>query len=588
MRHHPFPLAPVARSPHLVPSLLLAIVAVGGAARPCAAAQYPGFLPMVTDTVAVFPTPPLSEPLYLLPVIEPTFGTAVTRISGEAGTDVGTLGPMWGQIVRHNYSTQAAWNSASLLLSLDNSGTGLSPVILNGQTYQPRYAPCPNYRNYDWRWHPTTAHRNEHINVNREGTELMWFDVTTCTKTRSWPLPIVANYGIGSSKGNPSNDGRYVVVANDSQMVVVDMDPQSPHAPYPNQRIGPVYAIPACSLNAAAPASSPISWVGISPSGKYIDMKFKSVLAPGSTTCDTLCDLHRIFKVNDDLSIEIQNMPDTALRCGSFKARPNGWIYPVKHSDMALDPFDDDEDVIMGGRACPGASHGRVLKVRMRDGKVTPLTSPMNEPSFSHGSARNLQRPGWFYITYSSDPSFANRRFQGEVLALKMDGSREVQRFAHYRSTQNPYQAEAHPVPSPDGKRVIVASDWCVGAPTPCPNAGQVHAFVVDARANALLDVPGTPPAPPVAGREIRLSPPRPNPSFGGFVVHFTLPSSRPAALEVHDVQGRRVAVHNVGVLGPGEHTLELDPSRTMPTGVYLVTLTDGRHLRSTKAVVVR
>jgi hypothetical protein len=56
----------------------------------------------------------------------------------------------------------------------------------------------------------------------------------------------------------------------------------------------------------------------------------------------------------------------------------------------------------------------------------------------------------------------------------------------------------------------------------------------------------------------------------------------------VHDVAGRRVAIHNVGVLGPGEHTLELDPTRSLAAGIYLVTLTDGRHLRSTKAVVVR
>jgi hypothetical protein len=580
-------LAPRARHSHSVPIACVALFACA-AVGPVRAVQYPGFIPMVTDSVAVFPTPPLYPPLHLLAVQEPTFGTAVMRISGDPGTDVGGLGPYWGEVVRHNYSKQAAWNSSMHLLSLDNSGTGLSPVILNGQTYQPRFAPCGGYDNYDWRWHPTTAHRNEQINVNRDGTELMWYDVSTCTKTRSWPLPIVAEYGIGSSKGNTSNDGRYVAIANDSQIVVVDMDPQPPHAPYPNLRIGPVFTIPACSLDVTAPDTSVVSWVSISPSGKYLDVKFKSVPRAGQTSCDTLCEMHRVFKVNDDLTLEIQNMEDASMRCGSFAARPNGWIFPLKHSDMALDPFDDNEDVIMGGRACPGSSIGRVVKVRMRDGLVTPLTDPVNEPSYYHGSARNLQRPGWFYVTYSGDPVFANRKFQGEVIAVKMDGSSEVQRFAHHRSSQDYYQAEAHAVPSPDGKRVLIASNWCVGTPEPCPDPDRVQAYVIDARLNALVDVPEPEPGTRVAPREIQLSPPRPNPSRDGFLVRFALPSSRPTALEVHDVTGRRVAVHNVGVLGPGEHTLELDPMRRLPTGVYLVTLTDGRHLRSTKAVVVR
>ena len=565
--------------------LVLALFACGAGALPARALQYPGFLNMVTDSLAVYPMPPMNEPMYMLPMLDPVFGTRITRISGPMGSSIGTLGSVWGDIVRHNYSTQAAFNSATLLLSLDNGGDGIPIVHLSAVSYQPKHGPCENYDRYDWRWHPVLAHRNEHINVNRDGTELMWFDVVECEKTRSWILPIVADR-LGMSKGNPSNDGRYVVVANDSQMVVVDMDPQPPYAPYPNQRFGPIYTFEPDSLDVYAPGAGKISWAGISPSGKYIDVKYKSQNQVGWTDCDSLCDVHRIFRVNEDLSIEIQNMADTSLRCGLFVARPNGWVFPAKHTDMALDPFDDNEDVIMGGRACPGSNLGRVLKIRMRDGMVTALSNPVNEAGFSHASARNLLRPGWVYVSYSSNPAFLGRRFYGEVVAYKMDGSGEIQRFAHYRSSQSHFEAEAHPVPSPDGKRIVIASDWCIGGTVPCPDPDQVKAFVIDARPNAALDVPEEPPT--GASHEIQLSPPRPNPTRDRMFVRVTLPSSRPAALEVHDVAGRRVAVHNVGVLGPGEHTLELDAERKLPTGVYVITLTDGRHLRSTKAVVIR
>jgi len=547
-------------------------------------AESGAFMPLVTDSLAVFPVPDMPLPQYRLPMREPTFGTAVVRVSGDAGQPLQPLGSVWSSIVRHEYATQAAWNSDGTLLSLDNNNTQASPLIVDGETYEPRFGPCGSYDRYDWRWHPNPSHPNEQVNVNQAGTELMWFDVTTCQKTRSWPLPIVANYGIGSGKGNPSRNGRYVVVANDSQMVVVDMDPQPPWAPYPNLRIGPVVTIPPCSLDVAAPGAEQVNHVAISPSGRYIDVKYKSQVREGAAVCDTLCDLHRIFEVDDTLGIRVHAMDDASLRCGSFQARPNGWVYPLKHADMTIDPFDRFEDVLIGGRACPGSSFGRVVKVRLRDGKVTPLSNPVNEPPYLHGSARNVYRPGWFYVTYSGDSQFVSRRFFSEVVAVRLDGSGEVERLVHYRSRQSVYESQVQAVPSPDGGRVLLTSDWCVHGLSPCPSPLQVYSIVVDARAGALLDVPGAPPA----SRRIEMSPPSPNPSAGGLLVRLSLPSGRPTALEVYDVTGRRVALHNVGLLGPGEHVVDLDAERRLPTGVYLVALTDGRDRRTTKAVLLR
>ena len=576
---------PLPRAVPVLGAVLQACLLLAVASEPARAVNYPGFIEMVTDSQAVFSIPLVKQPGYLEKMAEPTFGTAITRISGVPGSAVNGLPALWGPVVRHNYSSQQPWNSAMLLLELDNNGgsSNASGIILGGGNYLPRHLPCMNYDRYDWRWHPLTAHRNEQINVNEAGTELMWFDVTTCTKTRSWPLPIVAGYGIGSGEGNPSEDGRYAVIANDSQMVVVDMDPQPPHAPYPNLRIGPVFTVPPCTLDVAQPGVGQMSHVALSPSGKYIDYKYKGQPRLGQLLCDTLCDLRRIFKIEDDLSIHVQNMADSSLRCGSFAARPNGWIFPLKHGDMAYDPFDNNEEVIMGGRACPGSPLGRVLKVRLRDGKVTALSDPENEPPYWHGSARNIDRPGWFYVTYSGHPSEAGSRFFGEVVAVKMDGSGEVQRFAHYHSTQSFYEAQVQAVPSPDGRRVLINSDWCDQTPAPCTQPAQVQSYVVDARAGALLDAPETPDV-----RELRLSPPRPNPSREGLILRFALPSARPAALELFDVTGRRVSVYNVGVLGAGDHVVDLDAEHRLPTGVYLITLTDGHSTRTTKAVLLR
>jgi len=565
--------------PHTA-ALLLALLAVS--ANGVAAATYSGFIPMVTDSAAVFSVPTVAQPLYAKPILDPTFGTAVTRISDDAGMPLGALGASWGSVARHRYSKVQPWNSTMTLLSLDNNGTGYTPVLLDGSTYQPVQGPCPNYDRWDYRWHPKLVHSREQINVNQAGTELMWFDVVNCVKTRSWPLPIVSDYGIGSGEGNVSNSGRFVVIANQSQMVVVDMDPPAIVAPpYPYQRIGPVYTFDPCSLDVAQPNVGHIAHVSISPSGRYIDVKYGR--DTDTTACDTLCDMHRIFEVDTSLVIRPHNMADGSLRCGSFAARPNGWIFPLKHADMTHDIDGDNEDILIGGRSCPGSTLGHVVKVRLLDGQVTALTNPVNEPAYADGSARSLLRPGWFYVSYSRDPKYAGFRFWGEVVAVRTDGSQQVQRFGHYHSTAAVYKAEAQAVPSPDGRRVVFGSDWADHAVWPGGTApAGARAFVFDAREGATLAAP-----PPEKPHGLALGLMSPNPTSGGLLVRFAIPEPRPAALELFDLAGRRLRVVDAGTLGVGEHVLELDPDRSLQAGIYFVTLTDGRERKNVRAVVI-
>ncbi len=443
----------------------------------------PGFAGTLTDSARVLAMPQIAKPAYRNTVLDAVFRTRVTRITGDPGSTLVGAPGVWGTDARHVYSRQQPWNATGTLLTIENRAGGAtsSPLLLDGETYAPIATPCSAYESYDYRWHPSAAHADEQINVNRAGTELMWFDVRRCVKTRTWALPFVADYGIGSGEGNVSADGRYVVISDASRMVVVDMDPGTPNAPaYPFRRIGPVYTPPACSLEVGSPGLCPIGNVSISPSGRYIDVKYSAVGA----RCDTLCDMHRIFEVDSGLVIRPHNMAARSLRCGSFAARPNGWVFPLKHADMALDPFDHDEDVLIGGRACPGSTIGRVVKVRLRDGLVTALTDPANEAGYSHGSARNTSRPGWFYVTYGRDPAYAGRRFHGEIVAVKLDGSKSVQRFGHYHSTASTYRAQAQAVPSPDGRRILFASDWAETSGTGGGSRSTIGGFVLDARAS--------------------------------------------------------------------------------------------------------
>ena len=76
------------------------------------------------------------------------------------------------------------------------------------------------------------------------------------------------------------------------------------------------------------------------------------------------------------------------------------------------------------------------------------------------------------------------------------------------------------------------------------------------------------------------------NPAVSGATVHFTLPTSAPAQLELLDVNGRRISGREVGGLGAGAHALELERGTVAP-GLYVLRLVQGATSASTKLVVL-
>jgi hypothetical protein len=530
---------------------------------------------VLVDPATVFTVPSIIRPGYMVPMTDPTFGTQVMRIAGDIGSSTAPVGGAWGSDARHTYSKQQPWNSDGTLFMIDNrSGGSPSKLILDGVTLRPVQGPCSGDPRYDFRWHPSHAHPQEVINVDASGTELMWWNVVTCTKTRSWTLPITADYGIGSGEGNPSNDGRFVVVGNQSQMVVVDMDPQPPYAAYPNRRIGPVHAFGPCSLTAGCPIGN----ISVSASGRYVDVKYAD--AGDANTAD----LHRIYEVDPaTLALRPHTMAAASLRCTGFASRPNGYIFPLKHADLATNPYDDNEDVIIGGRACPGSSIGHVVMVRLRDGQVTALTDPSNEASVQHVSTRNLDRPGWAYVGFYK---VTGKRFSDEIVAVKLDGSRAVERLAHKHSqTSGCYRCESHPVPSRDGRRVVFASNWAVDCGAGCGPASDIKDYVVST--SSTVDAP--PPAGPVAvGPRIALENVRPNPAVSFVTVRYALASAQPATLELIDLAGRRVMRQALPAPGAGQGEAVVHRGRGSGAGVYWLRLTQAGESVTARVVFMR
>ena len=79
-----------------------------------------------------------------------------------------------------------------------------------------------------------------------------------------------------------------------------------------------------------------------------------------------------------------------------------------------------------------------------------------------------------------------------------------------------------------------------------------------------------------------------PNPGTRGASVVFTLPRRAPARLELIDVAGRIVLSREVGQLGAGAHTLQLDAERALPAGLYFIRLAQGTQSITTRGVLLR
>src|SRR5215472_2630779 len=457
---------------------------------------------MTTDPNATYTIPATPRPAYLSPTTDPTFRCLVTRIGNNTGSATTPLKGSWGSDARHTYSKQQPWSSDQTLITIENRGGSPDPMILDGATYQPRIGACDGYDAWDYRWHPSLSHPHEQINVNEAGTELMWFDVTTCMKTRTWTLPITVDYGIGSGEGNPTLDGRYVALASATQMFVVDMDPQPPFAPYPSRRIGPAVDVSQCGL----PGGCTIDWVSISASGRYAVVNYDG-------------DHPRVYDVNPStLALTPHPEANGSPRCSGTAAA--GYLYDLGHADLALNPFDGNSDVLVGQEECGnqgtvigGKLIGYVVMARLSDGAITPLTSPDNEAFPDHISTRNIRLPGWAFVSHYREPG---KRFSDEIMAVKLDGSLACMRLAHsHTAFDTCYRCEAQPAPSPDGQRVIFASNWAQDCGTGCGSSTEIKDYVI----SNPLPADAGPAGPPASDEGLALDRIHPDPAVTDFEV---------------------------------------------------------------------
>jgi Tol biopolymer transport system component len=84
------------------------------------------------------------------------------------------------------------------------------------------------------------------------------------------------------------------------------------------------------------------------------------------------------------------------------------------------------------------------------------------------------------------------KRHSDEIVAVKLDGSRTVERIARTHGTSKGcYRCEAHPAPSPDGRKVVFASNWAQEG----GDGDDIKAYVVEIAQRTTTNLPARAPS---------------------------------------------------------------------------------------------
>jgi hypothetical protein len=486
---------------------------------------------LVTNTTTFWPAPTVSKPEYLQPITDPTFGTTITRIVGNPGEPIPNLpGTMWApDQERHEYSKLSVWNCDQSMMYLNRHYPNL---WLDGNTYEVLFTRTKPSSYVLWsHTEPTIMYH-----TGRSGNcHLGKWDVVKDVSTELVDLRAYTSCSFGESEGNFSWDGTKTAVYgkrisdNKDVVFVVDLVARTKGVDIE------VTAFDNCTM---------------SPKGTYVVIEYSADM------------------------IQVRNASDGTLVWSD-------WRYGLpSHFDVQIDQ-NGDEVVAGVGKTSP--YNGLVIKRRLSDGVIAPLTT---SGYASHTSGRNLRRPGWVYVTYQNlQTNSQYLPYINEIDAVKLDGSR-VERICNIRvnkylfpTPDDQYLAEAHACPSPDGLRVIFASDWDKGG-------FPVQAYVVDFRDKLIsTSVAGSGIARPDSKPPLLGNYPNPfNPKTG---IRYQVPGVSDVRLVIHDVLGREVAVLVNERKLPGRYEVTFDGS-ALSSGLYICHLTAGSYAHSMKMLLVK
>jgi hypothetical protein len=380
--------------------VLISLACFVGIIIPMNSQNYPPQVQLPNVNYQNYQSPDENLPDYLESFTEELSGSTVMRI-GDA-TTFGTT----SNRIRHNYSKDQTWNSDETLIKL----AGYPAAILDAETYEFLYwSNIPSYG----RW----SNVQPNIIFGTSGNSFVSHDINTNQRTTLHTFSEFTSVDFGYGESNQSNNDRYVglIGANGSTKTAFVYDIE-------NDEITGSYIIP----------SGDLDWFSVSQSGEYAVLCWRT---DGSGSNQGL----KTFNINMQNE---RHIADT-----------------TPHGDLGYDAFGNEVFVGYGDQAQWDAGFS-LFMTRLDGGGITNLFPYVNGLGIwgGHVSCRNLDRPGWAYV--SEQCCSSNPVAPREIFAIKLDDSGIIERFGKHHSAPASYLHQTQVVPNRNGTKVIFASNW--------------------------------------------------------------------------------------------------------------------------------
>ena len=463
----------------------------------------------------------MTEPDYLQTLNDPTFGTPVTRITDDPGTQLtlpintgGTATVTWSGAVRTRYVTSSSWNIDGTLMMLRSYDPAMTyQIVLDGNTHQPLFLATLPTSNHRWSQNPAKASiqygfpqlssvDNDALGIDGSMAVLPEFgpdddtfveyNVVTGEVLRTVELPFnklfspkttisfrdgneyIAVFGV--DKVNPANGISVYIVQLDAaagadpviaSFALTDGTSGTPEAENAN-------ALDFSNLWFSPDGTHLLTLYGGSSvttrSWRLLDVNYNTGtiaphVIPNLTSDDT-------FQTNGDRT---KGHFPVNWSHPVFTTGPDGDIYVVGVSGQFNgQSFTQTEITTSNGVV------GSVLAFNVNDDTFHSLTDSTDENLATHVIATNTANPEYIFVTYWNDTSNPGRglKYAGEIVAIKLTdpfGTNGLIQLVHHRTSiaMDNYYGNTLPTVRPDGMQLVFSSTWD-------ETQGSVSTYILD------------------------------------------------------------------------------------------------------------